>query len=273
MAENNNITTTGLTTTYERQGLAPEAIALAYKNGRCAGSYAAMLYLYEDGRIALDPEGFELWYSSGTPLDEYHRRTLTWRIPPTIDADALDAALAAETSELRQALETVHQGHSIEWDGNNNVGVLTGEADEAEDRVAELLDSSAEEWLGEAWNACDWIAAAGYTGTEILRAQLDLPPHSSADQIESAIIELARMEDVVIYDAAGAARQILREVEDEWLDAEFEGARGSHTIYLLGSMGRRRLHGENYILFDLNDPRAYCASNTIFPAPALLGAE
>ena len=41
--------------------------------------------------------------------------------------------------EIRPLLEEIAAGHSVEWNGSNNVGKLTDEADDARDRLDYML--------------------------------------------------------------------------------------------------------------------------------------
>lgn len=107
-------------------------------------------YLYQNqpqrAHIYMDENG-EVWAGYNTSIgnnavtfDEHHLRTLVWDIPCNITGEALDELL----ERIEPLLERVHEGHSIEWDGNNMTGQLDGDAtaasEEIEKAIAALTD-------------------------------------------------------------------------------------------------------------------------------------
>lgn len=86
--------------------------------------------------IAIDEHGA---ISAGTncdvgnavPMDVWHNRTLRFAVPSRIGARQLRDFIA----RMRPLFERVHAGHTVEWDGNNMVGRLTVDAEDAIDQI------------------------------------------------------------------------------------------------------------------------------------------
>jgi len=110
----------------------------------------AYICLYEDGRVCADYSG-EI--GNARPADEWHGRTLTWRITPFLTGRAVGNLLMSEP--VKGLLERVHAGHDSEWNGNNFVGTLTDDAQAAFERLERIFEEEEEDI--EVWNVEDWL--------------------------------------------------------------------------------------------------------------------
>ena len=110
----------------------------------------AFIELDENGEVSADWSG-EI--GNAVPIDVWDGRTLRWAIRPEISQLALDKLLA-DGSELRMLLTTVHSGHTVVWDGNNNRGRID---DNARRAVEQLIDQLDEVDFTPVWDAADWL--------------------------------------------------------------------------------------------------------------------
>jgi|GEM_PF-1401384 len=133
--------------------------------------------------LALDLEDGELTASynpeigSGRPASVYHRRTL-WAEIPCLTADAANALL----DEVAPTAQRVLDGATIEWNGNNHVGHLTDDAEQAWDALAQRLDPAefSDSEIVSAWDADDWF---GGEGREQTLERLNLTADTTDEQI------------------------------------------------------------------------------------------
>lgn len=108
----------------------------------------AYLELDEDGKVDASYSG-EI--GNGSPMHVWHGRTLRWKIPNNLSGDAIIALV----NEHRSLLARVYAGHSVEWDGNNHVGRLDEDAQEAQQELDALLCETQGDL--EIWTAGDWL--------------------------------------------------------------------------------------------------------------------
>jgi hypothetical protein len=158
------------------------------------GSRDKLLFLIENGRVSLDIRD----YFEAVPEAEWHRRHLALLVaegPMIVASDRLRDLL----EKARPLVERVIAGHSVEWDGSNQVGRLTYDASEAfyalDDhfRRADLAD---EDLM--LWTVDDWL---GSTALE----NLGLDPGADDAAISAAAADLrhtARTDGVVLVDDA-----------------------------------------------------------------------
>lgn len=102
---------------------------------------------------------------NGEPAYVRYGRALRWGVPSDIDGDVLADLL--ERDDVIALLERIHAGHSAEWDGNNHVGHLDNDAQEANDELASILYEELvhrDDYSGGVWNAGEWIEASGLLG-------------------------------------------------------------------------------------------------------------
>ena len=91
----------------------------------CAdGAHPAFIAMNESGEVYLG-------YGPQIGMDHGHGRTLCWDINPQLSGEEINALLC----EITPLLEQVHAEHSIEWDGRNRVGELSGRAEDASEEI------------------------------------------------------------------------------------------------------------------------------------------
>ncbi|MFM2421530.1 MAG: hypothetical protein RL291_60 [Pseudomonadota bacterium] len=128
-----------------------------------------LLWIEQDGAVSI---GIRTYYGGdGTPMDEWHNRTLVYTLVGKggahIDLDALRADLKPE-GRLAPLITRIAAGLDSKWDGSNMVGTLTNDASEADEALEALLDvygvgrSISDDWVdGEwsTWDTADWLCA------------------------------------------------------------------------------------------------------------------
>lgn len=93
----------------------------------------AYVQLHPDGEVEFGVNG-EI--GNAVPEAVFHDRIVRiCGVDPYLSLKGLDKL----HREIRPMLEDIAAGHSIEWNGNNNVGRLTEEADEARERIMKLF--------------------------------------------------------------------------------------------------------------------------------------
>lgn len=94
-----------------------------------------------DACLTLDEDGvcdFEVTppWDNATRAAIWHGRTRCWSLPGLVKSEALSELFSdADTIDL---LQRVHDGHEVVWDGNNWVGRLDEDAEEASDELERL---------------------------------------------------------------------------------------------------------------------------------------
>ena len=126
-----------------------EIAPLYFRYPREINPQPAYVELDEDGAVTADSTG-EI--GGAIPFSVFHGRTRRYGVASAVKGDALADYL--EGDEAHALFQRIHDGHSVEWDGNNNVGRLTGDAAEAE---AELQTALEEIETAEVWEASTWI--------------------------------------------------------------------------------------------------------------------
>jgi hypothetical protein len=93
----------------------------------------AYVQLHPDGEVEFGVNG-EI--GNAVPESVFHDRIVRiCGVDPYLSLKGIDKL----HREIRPILEDVAAGHSIEWNGNNNVGRLTEEAEEARERIMQLF--------------------------------------------------------------------------------------------------------------------------------------
>ena len=105
----------------------------------------------ETGELSADSNG-EI--GNGVPSRVWHGACLRWRIPcllPDVANELMD--------EIAPLSQTLVDGYSVEWDGNNHSGRhVTDESREAADEIERLCaESGGEDREVQAWDAGDWL--------------------------------------------------------------------------------------------------------------------
>jgi hypothetical protein len=94
----------------------------------------AFVQLDENGRVVAR---FDDTDGSILPDAVIHERTLRWDISPFLSGKLI--AALADNPTFRTLLQRVHDGRKIEWDGKNEVGVFTEDAEVACDALEDFL--------------------------------------------------------------------------------------------------------------------------------------
>ncbi|WP_431273450.1 hypothetical protein ACQ858_14795 [Variovorax ureilyticus] len=174
--------------------------------------FRALLLLDEDGACALETRAP---WENGRPTEEWYGCTRTWALPANVRGDALHSLLTDE--ETVALLQRVHNGRSIDWNGNNHVGSLDDDAgdasDELEQKFEELRGDSGRCWS--VWSVGDFLA----------NCRLDewWPAGRSLVQVAEAIPKEAHVEGILFSDGdeiETVLRDLLQRELDE--DEEFE---------------------------------------------------
>jgi len=182
----------------------------------------AYIQIEKDGTVSADFSG-EI--GNAIPFHVFHGQTLRRGVSPFVIGSALADYL--ESQEGMLLLGRIHAGHSIKWDGHNNVGRQDEDSmraqKELEDAIEELPQAtiySAEEWIE--YNSLSKIWPAGKTLSEAAEAA-SIPNEANEvidGDMEAAILSEARR----LYDypsnAAKYGRWDIAQalVEDRWDD-------------------------------------------------------
>lgn len=94
----------------------------------------AYVIMTEDGTVTADYSG-EI--GNDVPMYVWLNRTLRWRVPSTIRGSCLAEKL--QSLKIAALLQRVHDGHTVEWDGNDYAGKLTDDAKAADDALEKDL--------------------------------------------------------------------------------------------------------------------------------------
>jgi hypothetical protein len=123
--------------------LGAKSTLLASHAGSSARGEVALLTLDGEGLLRLEVR--TRFDGDATPIEEYHRRLLTWSVlksPAQLDVARLRAALTAGGA-LYELMRRVAEGHDEAWDGHNVVGTLTDDAEEASAELQEAFEDEA----------------------------------------------------------------------------------------------------------------------------------
>lgn len=127
-------------------------------DGDLAENYSDSLevYMNEDGRATI---GIVRDYGdSGTTFNRWHGRELAWGLNICGPAIADDGWLESMCEKIMPFLQRVHDGHSVDWDGSNNVGRLTDDAKAAQDDIYEIVSTADLASDMAVWDMLAWIA-------------------------------------------------------------------------------------------------------------------
>ena len=187
---------------------------------------------WEEAYIEIDRDGtvslrVRTRYGSGdgTPEDVWHGRRLVFTLASSkggacaLDVDQLREDLSPG-SELALLIDTVRMGHFIVFDGNNYVGRLTDEANDAAYELDSLFDYTSDQSV---WDAEEWLIG-GSSDTYTLD-NLGLTINATEEEITEAARTLegsAAADGVILVgDMAEAIRDLIERIrrdEDEDTD-------------------------------------------------------
>jgi hypothetical protein len=174
----------------------PDALYCQYKGQ--IGAQGTFLFLdLEDGQFTAD---YEAEIGGAWPANVYHGRAIRFPFPIVPTAAAANDIL----NEAAPIAQRILDGAEIEWDGNNMVGRLNEDADQA----AEELNALAEGWEGptvEVYDAGDWFSEGDKPAVTASTTEDEL----------NAIAEEVRTESQSMVSSEGNCMVI--EGLDEWL--------------------------------------------------------
>ena len=167
------------------------------------------LYCRYDGQV--NPQSVYIWLDpiertmgasynaeigNAVPSDVWHGLTRRYSLPGALTAEAANGVM----SQIAPLAQRVCDGFEDVWDGNNTVGRLTEDAQDAEEDIREAIDRGVytEDYV-EVWDADEWFAE---TGEHNVRAEYGITASTTDDELD-AIVE--RME----HDAAAENVDIL----------------------------------------------------------------
>lgn len=142
---------------------------------------------------------------NAVPMSVWHRRDLRWEIPNTLRGSAIAEFL--ERDDIQALLSRVFDGHHIEWDGRNNVGILTPDAERATEELAQFIEANLhdEDKQVATITAADWlqnaIAYVREDGTET-RLSHEAVSFSISFGDDSAIIDRNTFQEEIYQIAA-----------------------------------------------------------------------
>jgi hypothetical protein len=170
----------------------------------------AELTIEEDGTVSL---GTRTYYGGdGTPLDEWHRRTLVYGISENANAETLRDELR-DGQRLSLLIDRVIEGHSVEWNGSNHVGRLDDDAEDA-DRELEMALTNYTPYSGNVASAELWLTGGGLLLRNVIH------PDDTAEDL----LATAEGDGWLITDGLGGFEAAIEEAAQERREAaEREG--------------------------------------------------
>lgn len=181
-----------------------------------AGDRVAMLRLRLDldGRAVIEATE-RLSGDRSTLMSVWLGREQEWACECSAGAMVCPNALAIEelADALAPLLQRAHDGHSVQWDGQNNIGRLTDDAAEASDAIMAMMSRC--EWTRDdvsIWNADEWIGsmAGDGVGVNSTDGEIDAMAEDDARQ--------AREDGVILIGSTAKARRDAREELREMSD-------------------------------------------------------
>ena len=205
-----------------------EIAPLYFRYPREINPQPAYVEMDEHGEVTADSTG-EI--GGAIPFSVFHGRTRRYGVASAVKGDALADYL--ESGDARALFQRIYDGHSVEWDGNNNMGRLTEDAQQAEiDLEAALIEiDQAEVYEAAQWIENDDLDNLWKPGVSLADAAKALEVDARDNQIEldgdveKALLNLAQHRNdqgtcyrTDILDALVAnGRHPVDENGDEWL--------------------------------------------------------
>lgn len=114
----------------------------------------AFVSLDEEGTVRA---GINYEIGGAVPMDVWHGRTLRWSVSPYANGDSLADLL--ESDRVKELFERVYAGHEVVWNGNNMVGRLDEDAEDASEELERILEPGSGEYdLAQICEAYDFIS-------------------------------------------------------------------------------------------------------------------
>ena len=166
--------------------------------------------------IRMDEDGeIDAWVNgeigNAVPASIWNGRTLTWRVPSNVRGDAL----LAFVKEHQGLFERVYLGHEVDWDGNNHVGKLDEDAQEASEEIEAKTESLHEETI-DVCSMAEWMRAEGNNKLRDLWAA-DQSLEAAAEEAEESARD-ALSNGVWVTDPQAARCELLEWAHDEFRD-------------------------------------------------------
>jgi hypothetical protein len=154
--------------------------------------HAALFLIYDGATASLRPVEWHQSQDHETTFDVYHRRTLEWS-STNVEAVVADADLIRDLAEkLQPLLDRVAAGFTVGWNGSNNVGTLTEDAQAASEEITNIMERlDTEDWSTpqNVWDALLWLdlfhhgVTADTTDEEIKAAAQEFLDIAAADNV------------------------------------------------------------------------------------------
>ncbi len=166
--------------------------------------------------IRMDEDGeIDAWVNgeigNAVPASIWNGRTLTWRVPSNVRGDAL----LAFVKERQPLFERVYLGHEVDWDGNNHVGKLDEDAQEASEEIETKTESLHEETI-DVCSMAEWMRAEGNNKLRDLWAA-DQSLETAAEEAEESARD-ALSDGIWVTDPQAARCELLDWARDEFRD-------------------------------------------------------
>jgi len=170
-------------------------------------------YIYLDTSTGEMGADYDAEIGNAVPMSVWHNITLRWSIPPYL------AAVANEEMEhIAPLAQRVLDGASVEWDGSNNVGTYTDDADAAIGEIRDLLAERADynDETEVCWEAgYDWYydAARQFLAADTTDEQIEawMDEDSTPLDFKTAVID----RDAITEWMRERRDQLREEVEDQ----------------------------------------------------------
>lgn len=113
---------------------------------------------------------------NAVPMSVYHGRVIRFGLPSPYYSGGV---LCRMLDEIASLCETICAGYSSEWDGNNHVGRLTDEAQDAREAVEQYLERQEPDL--QVYDAADWYQTLG-SGNNV-RVHLGITGQTTDDEL------------------------------------------------------------------------------------------
>lgn len=157
-----------------------------YRRDTCTAASVQIVIEPSEGRAYLET------YSPGQGVhtDRWHGVDLTLPVETSGHVDGPELVEWLRDGDGQALLQRICAGHAVEWDGNNHVGELDDDAQEALDTLAYWLEHNAPTLDGEhagLWQAEDWLD--GSTDLPITAETTDAEISALADRLTEEATE------------------------------------------------------------------------------------
>lgn len=176
-----------------------DRIALYQRFGDRVDPQPAYIEINENGSVSADYDS-EL----GCELPVQVRHRLTLRVPVAAEVECGDLAAYLRGAAL-PLLQAIHDGHSVQWDGSDDTGTLTCEAECALTALAAGLQDLPSV---EIWTVEDWLFGSGQSLSDAW------PGEQTLDEAAAACEASCCATSVVVQ--GDAARALMDRARAEW---------------------------------------------------------